>query len=101
MSKTRTRHSKEFKLEAVRLTQEPERSVASVASELGVSESMLYRWRAQFGDVASGTPAKQESPEQAEIRRLRQELAQAREDVVILKKATTFFASQKKSGSSS
>jgi transposase len=42
--KPRRRHSKEFKQEAVRLSQQPGISVALIANDLGISRSMLSTW---------------------------------------------------------
>ena len=41
MPKKRKQYNREFKIEAVKLTEDPERSVASVASSLGVSTSLF------------------------------------------------------------
>jgi transposase len=48
-------YSREFKLEAVRLSDHTEKSVAQIARELGVRERVLYRWRREL----------REEPEQA------------------------------------
>ena len=62
----------EFKREAVRLSQEPGRTMASVARDLGISETNLWRWRkklAESGDSAfPGTG--HVSKEEEELRRL-------------------------------
>jgi hypothetical protein len=42
----RRRYDREFKLEAVRLSGEPGRSVAGVARDLGISENVLHVWQA-------------------------------------------------------
>ena len=41
-------YSREFKLEAVRLSETTEKSVAPIARDLGVPERVLYRWRRQL-----------------------------------------------------
>lgn len=88
----------DFKREAVRLTQEPGRTLASVARDLGVSETNLWRWRkrlAESGEFAfPGTgniPADQE-----ELRRLRRELMDVTEERDILKKALAVFSRRPK-----
>jgi transposase-like protein len=41
-------YSHEFKLEAVRLSGQTDKSMAHIARELGVPERVLYRWRRQL-----------------------------------------------------
>jgi len=98
--KTRIRRSftEEFKRDAVRLVQDG-RTVTAVARELGISRSLLVRWRDQLEGrnlpaPGAGTPAK--SAEAEEIRRLRKELRDVTEERDILGKALVFFANEKK-----
>jgi len=44
----RTIHTREFKLEAVRLLGDGEKKVADLARELGVARNKLYKWREQL-----------------------------------------------------
>ena len=94
MGKTRRRHPREFKLEAVRLVMEQGRSVRETARSLGIAESLLHSWKKKFladGDVAfpgHGKPV----PKDEEIRALRRELERVRQERDILKKATAYFA---------
>ena len=41
-------YSREFKLEAVRLSETTDKSIAQIARELGVRERVLYRWRREL-----------------------------------------------------
>lgn len=99
MKKTeREKFSPEFKAEAVQLVQRGDKEVAQIARELGVARQQLYNWVRQ-AQQRKGKPLSEVFPgngnrtaEQAEIERLRKELAQAKEDNEILKKATAFFA---------
>jgi transposase len=92
----RRKFSKEFKGEAVALT--AKRSVAEVAASLGLSESMLSRWkRAQATereDAFRGNGNRTQLEE--ELRRLKQENAELREEAQILKKAAAYFAKHQK-----
>ena len=103
MAETRTQRqfTREFKLEAVRLVAAGDRSLNQVARDLGVRPDMLRQWRRQAdgqaapprerrGDGPAGRPTLLSQDE--EIRRLRRELAQVREERDILGKATAFFA---------
>ena len=44
----RTRFSKEFKLEAVRLLELGEKPATQLATELGIRRNMLHKWQAQL-----------------------------------------------------
>ena len=94
----RRRFTAEFKREAVRLAQQPGKSRAKVAQELGLNANMLGRWIRQFGsgkwEAAPGKPLKSE--QQLEIERLRRELAKAQTERDILKKAVAYFAKEPK-----
>jgi transposase len=46
MKKPRTKHSKEFKEQAVAMMKT--RTHAEVARQLGINSSLLYKWRDQF-----------------------------------------------------
>src|SRR5579859_5331753 len=45
-------YTREFKLEAVRLSETSEKTVAQVARDLGVPERVLYRWRHELREQA-------------------------------------------------
>lgn len=45
----RTRFSKEFKLEAVRLLELGQKPATELAMELGIARNQLYKWQAQLG----------------------------------------------------
>lgn len=88
------RYSKEFKLEVLRLLDQPNASVRSVAQDLGVNENSIYAWKKKFGDQGDDAFPGQgnRSEEQKEIAKLKRELKQAKEDLEILTEATRFFA---------
>ena len=71
--------SREFKLEAVRLVRERGVSVAQAARDLDLHQNMLRNWVRDFAaDPAQAFPGQgQMKPEQAEIERLRREVAEA------------------------
>lgn len=92
----RHRHSKEFKLEAVRLAKRPDVGFAQAAQDLGVLPSQLYRWAQQLTkerDEAFRGNGNRTTME-AELARLRSENAILREERDILKKAATYFAKE-------
>ena len=93
----RREFSKEFKLEAVRLATSGEKSLAQTARDIGVHPNLLSSWKREAlassslsGGVFPGNGKLTSQDE--EIRRLRRELAIAREERDFLKKATAFFA---------
>ncbi len=81
--------SKEFKLEAVRLLEESDKSPNEIAIELGIRRNMLYKWQEQInkhGDNAFRGPGRRTLDEQDEVSRLRKELAEVKLERDILKK---------------
>jgi transposase len=52
MTRTRRHFTDEFKRESVRLCKEPGASVAQIAQDLGVGDSVLRRWVRQARDGA-------------------------------------------------
>lgn len=96
MSKEESRRQfdDEFKREAVRLTTEPGRSLASVARDLGISDTNLWRWRKQLVQScdAAFPGTGHVSADEEELRRLRRKLADVTEERDILKKALGVFS---------
>ena len=87
MGGNRRRFSREFKLEAVRMVAQGDRSLTRVAKDLGIQPSLLSRWRKRLeSQEVSG------ESQDAELRRLRRELDRVRQERDILKKATAYFA---------
>lgn len=88
-------YSKEFKIEAVRLSATSDRPVTQVARELGLRVNQIYKWRKQLEEKQGAAfPGKGESTDKdAEIRRLKQALAASQEENAFLKKTAVFFAS--------
>ncbi len=88
------KYSKEFKLEAIRLAEESDKPVTQVARELGIRQNQIYKWKKLFEESGdSAFPGKGKSLEaDPETARLRRELAAAKEEIEILKKAAAYFA---------
>ena len=92
----RRKFTREFKVESVRLSSQPGRSIGEVAKSLDVGEGLLRRWRDELaaeGDSAFAGPGKQTGLEE-ENRKLRAEVQRLRMEREILKKATVFFAKE-------
>ncbi len=93
---TRKNYSREFKLDAVSLVLEQGYSRAEAARSLEINPNMLTRWikehESDDGQAFRGNGKL--SPEQAEIRRLKEENRRLKMEKDILKKATVFFAKE-------
>ncbi|RMG61940.1 MAG: transposase [Calditrichaeota bacterium] len=90
----RKKFSKDFKRETVRMVLEEEQAVSDLAFDLGIHPNTIYRWVKEFRERGEDAfPGNgQLPPAEAEIRRLKQELARTREERDILKKAIAFFS---------
>jgi transposase len=86
--------SREFKLEAVRLVNERGVTVTQAARDLGLHENVLRKWvRELVADPQQAFPGQgQMKPEQAEIERLKKEVAKLKMERDILKKTAAYFA---------
>ena len=93
---TRRIHTKEFKLEAVRLSMQPGTTVKETAASLGINDSLLHTWRRKLkADGEQAFPGHGRlKPDDEEIRKLRLENKRLCEERDILKKATLFFAQE-------
>ncbi|KLK89905.1 transposase, partial [Microvirga vignae] len=97
MTKTRREFTPEFKREAIALLESSGRPLMQIATELGISPSMLRNWRAiAHGAVprsraasspalTSPVPVTSPADQAAEIARLRRELDRTRMERDVLK----------------
>ncbi len=91
--KERRHHTREFKLEAVRLAGVGDKTKAKVARELGVGVNQLRQWRLDFEEEdRNGVPRQGLATAEQDVGKLRRENARLREEVEILKKAAIYFA---------
>ena len=96
MKRPRRYHSPEFKQEAVALVVEHGYSCAAAGRSLGVSGTLIGRWRDELeGLAAEAFPGKGKRPtEQQRIHELESENRRLRMEREILKKAAAFFAKE-------
>lgn len=92
MSRKKTQHTKQFKLNAVNYRKEhPDLTQLECAKNLGIGVSTLARWKAQFrdndGDIPVRGSGNYESDEAKEIARLKRELRDAQDALDVLKEA--------------
>ena len=94
----RKTYSPEFKHDAVRLVVEERHPLTEVARNLGVHPSLLQRWKKALAEDAKGAfPGRgQRNERDAELADLKRQLARARQERDILKKALAYFASGSK-----
>ena len=89
----RRHHTREFKLEAVRLAYLGDKPKARVARELDVRVNQLRQWHREFEEEArNGVPKQDLATAEADVGKLRREVANLREENELLKKAAIFFA---------
>lgn len=100
MEAKRRQFTLEFKLEAVRLASDSDKPVSQIARELGIRPEMLRAWKRQTERRAGLTETDvfpgngKLTSDQAEIRHLRRELEQAKQENAFLKKAAAYFAKE-------
>ena len=98
LSGPRKYYDREFKINAVSLVTERGRKVSEVARDLGIHPNMLCRWRRELAkEPEQAFPGKghlQDKDE--EIRQLRKELVDTREERDILKKVVAIFSKHPK-----
>jgi transposase len=97
MGQQRRQFSPEFKADAVALVRSSDRSMASVARELGVGESNLNYWVKREQEVrAAADPGRfeAESAESRENAVLRRRVAELEVEREILKRATAFWVKE-------
>ena len=94
MAKHRRTFTPQFKVAAVQLVTEQGRSVAEVARDLDLSESLLRSWKQALAhDGHQAFPGHGNLPSvEDELRRLRAENKRLTMERDVLKKATAFFA---------
>jgi len=83
----------EFRSEAVRLAKTGEKSLTQLSRDLGVSLESLRKWIARE-EIETGERDGLTASEREELRVLRRENRQLREEREILKKAAAFFAQE-------
>lgn len=89
MIERRRQYNRQFKEQAVRLLGEGDVPLAQLARQLGISESMLRRWRHQ---VQSGRPFNESGRQQRTlVQRLQRENRQLKRDLAMLKKTLVWW----------
>jgi transposase len=97
-NKHRQEYTQDFKREAVNLVETSGKSVPQVARDLGISDSILYKWQKQLSNQGEQAfPGKgHQTPAEEELRRLRLEVEHLKQEREILKKAVAIFSQSPK-----
>jgi len=90
----RKNYNREFKLEAVKMSNQPDRTVTDVARELDLRENDLHNWRKMVKEQGNKVFPGQGRKSNDETSQLKREVARLREENEILKKAAIFFAKE-------
>jgi transposase len=100
MSSVRRTYTREFKVEAAKLSYNSDKPVEEIAESLGVSQSSLNRWRREYReDPDQAFPGSgQQKERDAEVARLQKELRQAQMENEILKKAAAIPSTSLRTG---
>lgn len=94
MTRKITQYTEEFKKEAVVLALKSE-SVSQVAKNLGIPDATLYGWiKNTTNNGGKNLSCNSQLDMHEELKKLRKENAQLKEDREILKKAATYFAKE-------
>lgn len=83
---TRKRYSDEFKDQALKRAERD--GVAMVAQDLGIAETQIYAWRRKR--QIEGAVTETERLKEAEVARLKRDLARLEEENIFLKKASAY-----------
>jgi transposase len=97
---SRTKFTDEFKRMAVARLRESDTNATLLALELGVRRNQLYKWAKKLDELEVGktlrTPGRPPASEESEVVRLRRELANAQQELAVLKKFDAYLTRLKK-----
>ena len=98
MPEERRKFDRNFKLSAVRLLESSDKPLEQVARGLGISGSMLRRWRSQVREKGAESFSEAGRMERSEVLRLRRENKELRRQVEVLKKTLGFETGARRKG---
>jgi len=92
----KSKYNQEFKDSAIKLCLDSDKSISSIAKDLGLNKGTLNLWVSNYkkiNNIKSSKILSQESLEE-ENKRLKKELAVLKQEKEILKKAAAYFAKE-------
>ena len=98
--KARATFADDFKRNAVARLRSGAQTATSLALELGVRRNLLYKWAKKLDEQSPGEefrlPGRPAASELNEVEQLRRDLAEAQEELAILKKLDAYLTVLKK-----
>jgi len=90
----KTKYSTEFRERAINMVIKSDKPASEIAKDLGLNKSTLYSWlnKEKSGKVTDTNQTNEELFD--ELRRVKKELNEVKEQRDILKKATAYFANE-------
>ena len=88
------KYTTEFRVSAVNMVISSDKSVAQIANDLGVNVTTLYAWVNQAKSANNPEDKVNNKELFDELKRVKKELAEVKEQRDILKKATAYFAKE-------
>lgn len=92
--KLKTKYSTEFRERAINMVIKSDKPASEIAKDLGLNKSTLYSWlnKETSGKITDTNQTNEELFD--ELRRVKKELTEVKEQRDILKKATAYFANE-------
>ncbi len=90
--KTRRTYDRQFKIDAVKLLNNSDKTVTEMANNLGIKRDILSRWNKEFADESKKAFTGQGNPRDEELAQMKKEIANLRMERDILKKAMAIFS---------
>lgn len=95
MTRPTRKYTEEFRIEAVKLCEGSDKSISTIAKELGVSDPTLHAWISKHRTSPVRRNAKNKhtvTEHEVELLKVKRENERLRKENEILKKAAAFFA---------
>ena len=89
---TRRKYDKQFKIDAVELLKNSDKTIAEIAHDLGIRYDLLSRWNREFETDNKQAFTGNGNPRDEDLAKLKKELANVQEERDILKKALAIFS---------
>ena len=90
--KTRRTYDRQFKIDAVKLLNESNKTATEIANNLGINRDLLSRWNKEFADESKKSFTGKGNPRDEELTQMKKEIAELRMERDILKKAMAIFS---------